>query len=63
MPYPFQMGVKNMDESSWKLKVMAISGDVPVSEMCRQIIDWAFNQVDQKKIKQAEKQLGRRKQC
>lgn len=63
MSYPFQERLKDMDETSWKLKLMAVAGEVPVSEMCRQIVDRVFDLVDQTKIKEAEKKLGRRKTC
>lgn len=62
MPYPFQMGLKNMGETSHKLKILAVAGGVTVAEMCRQVVDHAYDLVDQGKIEPARKELERGKE-
>lgn len=61
MTHPFTPSCRHMEDTSRKLKLLAMAGGVPMTEMCRQIVDRVFDQVDREKIKEAEEKLGRRK--
>jgi len=59
MPYPFQPGIRDMERTAYKLKVLAVAGEVSIPEMIRQVVDHVYGQADQPKLKEAEEKVGK----
>ncbi len=62
MPYPFQPGLKLMEETSWKLKVLSVAGGVSIKEIIKQSVNYIWNAVEEQspgKLARAKKEVGR----
>jgi len=65
MPYPFLPGVRDMDDTSWKLKVLSVASGIPITKTMRQAIDFVWDQVERQsphKLERAKRKVGDRKE-
>lgn len=57
--YPFQPNIKGLERTAYKLKLLAVAGEVSIPEMVRQVVDHVYDQADQLKLKEAEEEVGK----
>ena len=53
MVYPFQNGLRDMTDTSRKLKILSLVEQVSITEICRRIVSKQFTRTNPKRIKSA----------
>lgn len=59
MPYPFPSKLKNLELTSYQLKVLAVASGTTIPEVLRWIVGNAFHNYDPEKIKEAQAKVGK----
>jgi hypothetical protein len=60
-PYPFGRGLRGMDKTSYKLKVISEALGKPMTETTREVIDYVYDMLDLEVREKAAKKVGKKK--
>ncbi len=61
MPYPFVQNMRNMEDAAYKLKVLSVAMNKPISKVAARAIEKAFEEYDRIKVGNAIIKVGVRK--
>ncbi|GEM_PF-5736012 len=61
MPYPFAGKIRNLEEASYKLKILSVARKEPISKVIARAVDGIFGKCDPQEIQEAISKIGKSK--